>query len=349
MQRRLHELIRIRNAVCQTNNAFPLMKGDERQKISEEVNACAACPTFDEVRANICAFSYPFQSFEQQIKSTEKENSVDVSSFAVPSAEAVDDDDWMNVTDQQFESLMAEAIGQNNFNPDDFIESSMRPDAEEVKQVESMLKSFEFFLGQSSGFEGVDSSAERGKKPSKPTMPRKGNQTTSENEKNNGLDDVNIDPDKFLNILNGTFHDLRGDDGFFSDEEDEESSDDNLSAGEIRKEFFEPVGSDDIGVSEIMDLMDKELKGTKVEHNGESYIDYNRNEEDGSNDHDDKSLDPIDIDVNVLSSLLDSLDMEAGGAGPVSNMLREMGVDVPDLPQARRALVEVLDEVDESQ
>ena len=94
--------------------------------------------------------------------------------------------------------------------------------------------------------------------------------------------------------------------------------------------------------------MDKELKGTKVEHNGESYIDYNRSEEDDSNDRDDKSLDPIDIDVNVLSSLLDSLDMEAGGAGPVSNMLREMGVDVPDLPQARRALVEVLDEVDES-
>ena len=92
--------------------------------------------------------------------------------------------------------------------------------------------------------------------------------------------------------------------------------------------------------------MDRELKGTKVEHTGDSYVDFTRNGANGSAD--DNSLEPIDINVNVLSNLLDSLDMEAGGSGPVSNMLREMGVSAPDLPQARRALVEVLDEVDEA-
>ena len=251
MQHRLHEWIRIRNVFYSGDSAMTLLERDERQKVSDDVKACAACPTFNEVRANICSLSHPFQSLEKQINSANEDGSVDALSVPIPPVELVDDDDWMNVTEQQFESLMAEAIGQSKFNPDDFINSAMRPDAAEVEQVESMLKSFEHFLGGSSGFEGVHSGVDQGKS-AKPTPTMSGTSSrTTKNEDNNGLDDINIDPDKFLNILNGTFHDLRGDEGFFSDEEDEESDDDLSTVGN-GNEFVEPVGYDDIGVSEIM-------------------------------------------------------------------------------------------------
>ena len=72
--------------------------------------------------------------------------------------------------------------------------------------------------------------------------------------------------------------------------------------------------------------MDQELKTTGLNNcsmentttNAETVVDTCDNDDD----------DPVNIDVKVLSNLLQSLDMEGGGTGPVSNMMREMGLNV---------------------
>ena len=39
--------------------------------------------------------------------------------------------------------------------------------------------------------------------------------------------------------------------------------------------------------------------------------------------------DLVNVDAQVLSSLLESLELENGQSGPVSNMFREMGIPLP--------------------
>jgi SGT1 protein len=45
-----------------------------------------------------------------------------------------------------------------------------------------------------------------------------------------------------------------------------------------------------------------------------------------------KDVSPVNLDASVLSNLLASLDISGSGPGPVQNILREMGIDPPDLP-----------------
>ena len=64
--------------------------------------------------------------------------------------------------------------------------------------------------------------------------------------------------------------------------------------------------------------MDEELRGTNVDH-------YIPDDNYTHNDH----FDDSNIDVHVLSNLLNSLDVEEGDSGPVSNILRGMSMSIP--------------------
>ena len=64
-------------------------------------------------------------------------------------------------------------------------------------------------------------------------------------------------------------------------------------------------------VVELMSAMDDELHLRGHIHNDDS---------------------PVNLDASVLSNLLTSLDISGSGPGPVQNILREMGMDPPDLP-----------------
>lgn len=39
---------------------------------------------------------------------------------------------------------------------------------------------------------------------------------------------------------------------------------------------------------------------------------------------------PVDIDLNLVSNILESYSSQAGLAGPASNLLQSMGVQLPD-------------------
>ena len=43
-----------------------------------------------------------------------------------------------------------------------------------------------------------------------------------------------------------------------------------------------------------------------------------------------KKFDPVELDMDVVSNLLKSYEAQDGNAGPVSNMLRSMGINLPD-------------------
>ena len=87
------------------------------------------------------------------------------------------------------------------------------------------------------------------------------------------------------------------------DDEDDEEEDEE-EEGEGRDEEDEEEG-----VSDIAAAMDEELDaGMK-----------------GG-----KKFDPVELDMDVVSNLLSSYEAQDGNAGPVSNMLRSMGINLPD-------------------
>ncbi|KAL3284739.1 hypothetical protein HHI36_018884 [Cryptolaemus montrouzieri] len=69
-----------------------------------------------------------------------------------------------------------------------------------------------------------------------------------------------------------------------------------------------------------MDEMDKELSSTTI---GESFV---KKDKDMFEDVEDFS--PVDIDMNALKNILESYKSQLGEAGPSSNMLGPMGVDL---------------------
>jgi hypothetical protein len=48
-----------------------------------------------------------------------------------------------------------------------------------------------------------------------------------------------------------------------------------------------------------------------------------------------KGLAPLDLDVNLISSMLSSFSAQQGLPGPVSNILGDLGFDPPKLPPGR--------------
>lgn len=44
----------------------------------------------------------------------------------------------------------------------------------------------------------------------------------------------------------------------------------------------------------------------------------------------DSGMTPVDVDLNLVSNILESYSSQAGLAGPASNLLQSMGVQLPD-------------------
>jgi len=66
--------------------------------------------------------------------------------------------------------------------------------------------------------------------------------------------------------------------------------------------------------------MDEELIGTKIDHIGTALEDEEIK---------DFSCTSNDMDVHVVSNILDSLEIQGSHSGPVSTILKGMGLDIP--------------------
>uniref|UniRef100_H3DI00 Ecdysoneless homolog (Drosophila) n=1 Tax=Tetraodon nigroviridis TaxID=99883 RepID=H3DI00_TETNG len=89
------------------------------------------------------------------------------------------------------------------------------------------------------------------------------------------------------------------------------------------------------GLRRYMERMDEELMGTKV---GQSFNGANSKQADldnspptqgGSGQSQEEQVQPLDLDLNLVTNLLESLSCQAGLAGPASNLLQSLGIKLP--------------------
>jgi hypothetical protein len=131
------------------------------------------------------------------------------------------------------------------------------------------------------------------------------------------------------------------DDLAYSDSDDESvaDSDDEPALPTL------PDSSEDDGefLRQYMAAMDAQLRGTTLEQSfepvrrrtpqgeeGEEAPSEGEEESDGDRegaDSDDEL--PVDVDANLLKYMLESFNAQMGQSGPASNLLRELGVDIP--------------------
>ena len=92
-----------------------------------------------------------------------------------------------------------------------------------------------------------------------------------------------------------------------SDEEElSDSFDESDSEGEEQEEMVQ-----------LMQEMDRQLEGTAV---GNTFKEKDADEEETK---------PVEVDFNLVHSLLESHGAQMGGAGPTSNILHSLGITIP--------------------
>ncbi|KAH0623562.1 hypothetical protein JD844_006452 [Phrynosoma platyrhinos] len=222
-----------------------------------------------------------------------------------------DDDSWLQISPDTLDEILQEASGTNR-------PTSGLNEEEQNYDLAEVTESMKAFISQVSTYEGAEipwSSAESR---------------------------VTFDVDSFSNaldkILGATSEELDSDDleeeeefeFLDSDEEFElkanrqgEKTSQNETAGSIRT---------------YMDEMDHELASTNI---GKSFTHQKvvqsgkpASSQDSSSDlecgAEEPDLTPVDIDLNLVTNLLESYNAQAGLAGPASNILQSMGVHLPE-------------------
>ncbi|XP_028982844.1 protein ecdysoneless homolog [Betta splendens] len=128
------------------------------------------------------------------------------------------------------------------------------------------------------------------------------------------------------------------DDDDDDDEEEEEEDNDEASSGHIEMNGTEALDS----LKSYMDQMDQELMSTNI---GQSFNQTNYNSKDLGNgsshsatdsspgaagpEDAEEEIQPLDVDFNLVTNLLESLSCQAGLAGPASNLLQSLGLHLP--------------------
>lgn len=159
-----------------------------------------------------------------------------------------------------------------------------------------------------------------------------------------------FDPDSMASaldrILGGKEEELDSDD---LDDEDDDDDDDDEEEKEEEKEGLssghaEMNGTETLdGLRRYMDQMDQELMSTNI---GQSFNLTNHNKADlgngsphpsaadslpahGGVGEAEEEIQPLDVDLNLVTNLLESLSCQAGLAGPASNLLQSLGIHLP--------------------
>lgn len=154
---------------------------------------------------------------------------------------------------------------------------------------------------------------------------------------NRDLKAVELDVDRFIKDMESVMRrPVHEDDTADVDSEEGSSSDMDFDESEDDSNVAEPSGDKDEGEDIFMqsysDALNEELKSSTLK---KSFVraneqPNNRNEgtSNGTEDMDDEFT-PVDVDVNLVKSFLDSFASQQGLPGPASNLLGLMGVQLP--------------------
>ncbi|MBZ3877497.1 Protein ecdysoneless-like protein [Sciurus carolinensis] len=222
-----------------------------------------------------------------------------------------DDDRWLDLSPDQLDQLLQEATGKKESQP---ISKNKEQDYD-LTQVSESMKAF---ISKVSTHKGAELPQEHSEAP------------------------ITFDADSFLNyfdkILGPRPHESDSDD---LDEEDFEclDSDDDvdLETQESGEEASLKGTLDNL--KSYMAQMDQELAHTNIGKSFTTQKQVNKElpSQTASNNSDEEDsgagesvMEPVDIDLNLVSNILESYSSQAGLAGPASNLLQSMGVQLPD-------------------
>lgn len=162
---------------------------------------------------------------------------------------------------------------------------------------------------------------------------------------NRNMKDVEFDADRFMKDMESVLT-RQGFEGGGSDVDLEEGSssdmdfDDSEDDSDIAEPSEDNKGGGDAFMQSYSDVLNKELKATTL---GKSFVRANeeplktdigtlKKDEGTSSCTEDmeEEFNPVDVDVNLVKSLLDSFSTQQGLPGPASNLLGLMGLQLPE-------------------
>ncbi|KAK8673000.1 hypothetical protein V6N13_111356 [Hibiscus sabdariffa] len=143
--------------------------------------------------------------------------------------------------------------------------------------------------------------------------------------------EVELDVERFMKDVESVIK-YRGDEKLTGDADNEEgSSDMDFDESEDGSDMSDHEDGEDSFMHSYSDVMSDELKDTTLK---KSFVHANEqsNKDEGTSnaaEHMDEEFSPVDVDVNLVKSLLDSFSCQQGLPGPTSNLLGLMGVKLP--------------------
>uniref|UniRef100_A0A2I2YIW6 Ecdysoneless cell cycle regulator n=1 Tax=Gorilla gorilla gorilla TaxID=9595 RepID=A0A2I2YIW6_GORGO len=221
-----------------------------------------------------------------------------------------DDDQWLDLSPDQLDQLLQEAAGKKES------ESVSKEEKEQNYDLTQVSESMKAFISKVSTHKGAE-------------LPREPSEAP-----------ITFDADSFLNyfdkILGPRPNESDSDD---LDDEDFEclDSDDDLDF-----ETHEPGEEASLkgtldNLKSYMAQMDQELAHTCISKSftTRNHVEPVSQTTDNNSDEEDSGtgesvMAPVDVDLNLVSNILESYSSQAGLAGPASNLLQSMGVQLPD-------------------
>uniref|UniRef100_A0A8C6LZX8 Ecdysoneless cell cycle regulator n=1 Tax=Nothobranchius furzeri TaxID=105023 RepID=A0A8C6LZX8_NOTFU len=211
-----------------------------------------------------------------------------------------DSDSWLDVTAQDLELLLQERKAGKE------MEDSKDEEEDAGYSLVAVSQGMKDFLNAMSSYEGAE-------------MP------WSVREKS-VTQPFSFDPDTMASALDkllGSKEELDSDD---LDDDDDDDDDDEDETEKGSSDHADMSGAETLdGLKRYMDQMDQELMSTNVGQSFTQTVNLVTNTDwDGTED-----IQPLDIDVNLVTNLLESLSSQAGLAGPASNLLQSLGLHLP--------------------
>uniref|UniRef100_A0A673KLG3 Protein ecdysoneless homolog n=1 Tax=Sinocyclocheilus rhinocerous TaxID=307959 RepID=A0A673KLG3_9TELE len=223
-----------------------------------------------------------------------------------------DSDAWLDISPQELERLLEERGGRG---VSDGTRKTPQPD-EELQEEEAgysliaVTKGMKNFINAMSSHEGAE-------------IPR-----------SCLAEPFSYDPDAVTSALDrllGSKDDELDSDDF--EDDDDEGNDVNDDEEVQNGESQEQAGAEALdNLRKYMDEMDQELQSTNI---GKSFTQNNRVSlhrcclSCAHNLLVEEEIQPLDVDLNLVSNLLESLASQAGLAGPASNLLQSLGIHIP--------------------
>uniref|UniRef100_A0A8C9DHN0 Ecdysoneless cell cycle regulator n=1 Tax=Prolemur simus TaxID=1328070 RepID=A0A8C9DHN0_PROSS len=221
-----------------------------------------------------------------------------------------DDDRWLDLSPDQLDQLLQEAAGKKESEP---ISKEEKEQNYDLTQVSESMKAF---ISKVSTHKGAE-------------LPREPSEAP-----------ITFDADSFLNYFDKILGPRPPESG--SDDLDEEDFECLDSDDDLDLEMQDPGKEASLkgtlnNLKSYMAQMDQELAHTSI---GKSFTTRkqvervshttNNNSDEEDSGTGESVMAPVDVDLNLVSNILESYSSQAGLPGPASNLLQSMGVQLPD-------------------